>query len=56
MSFSSKIERIFSATGEPPGSLVVIAGMFACCIGVLPAFALGQLLHLALFRALKNEA
>lgn len=36
------------------GGLVLIAGFFACCVGVLPAFALYYLLLITLFLALRK--
>lgn len=36
------------------GALVVLVGLFACCVGVLPAFGLQQLLILSLFLALRS--
>lgn len=35
--------------------LLGLAGVLACCVGVLPALALAQLVHAGLFLALRND-
>ena len=36
------------------GGLIVIVGVLACCVGIIPAVALAQLLTVALYLALRN--
>lgn len=50
----AKGKRLWMFLFAMVAGLVSLVGVFVCCVGVLPAMALGQMLKLTLFLAIRN--